>query len=60
MNNQVYRFNLVIDVIHRVSKLGSAAAYVHEHMKNAMIVHTGYAYENSIDKPEITEWKWPD
>lgn len=59
INNQVDRFNLVIDVIHRVSKLGSAAAYVHERMKNAIIEHKAYAYENGIDKPEITEWKWP-
>ncbi|XLQ12323.1 MAG: phosphoketolase family protein [cyanobacterium endosymbiont of Epithemia adnata isolate EadnSB Bon19] len=59
MNNQVDRFNLVIDVIHRVSKLGSAAAYVHEHMKNAIMAHRAYAYDNGIDKPEITEWKWP-
>jgi xylulose-5-phosphate/fructose-6-phosphate phosphoketolase len=59
INNQIDRFNLVIDVIHRVSKLGSAAAYVHERMKNAIIEHKAYAYENGIDKPEITEWKWP-
>jgi xylulose-5-phosphate/fructose-6-phosphate phosphoketolase len=32
--NQIDRFNLVIDVIDRVPKLGSAAAHVKERMKN--------------------------
>ncbi|BBA79520.1 putative phosphoketolase [cyanobacterium endosymbiont of Rhopalodia gibberula] len=59
MNNQVDRFNLVIDVIHRVPKLGSAAAYVQERMKNAILEHRAYAHENGIDKPEVIEWKWP-
>ena len=59
MNNQIDRFNLVLDVIDRVPKLGSAAAYVQQRMKNAIIEHRAYAYENGIDKPEITDWKWP-
>ena len=59
INNQIDRFNLVIDVIDRVPKLGSAAVYVRERMKNAIIEHTTYAYENGIDKPEIANWKWP-
>lgn len=59
INNQIDRFNLVIDVINRVPKLGSAAAYVYERMKNAIIEHRAYAYEHGIDKPEINNWKWP-
>ncbi|MDJ0729541.1 MAG: phosphoketolase family protein [Crocosphaera sp.] len=59
MNNQIDRFNLVLDVIDRVPKLGSAAAYVQQRMKNAIIEHRAYAYENGIDQPEITNWKWP-
>ena len=59
INNQIDRFNLVIDVIHRVPKLGAAAAYLYERMKNAIIEHRAYAHENGIDKPEITNWKWP-
>ncbi len=58
INNQIDRFNLVIDVINRVPKLGSAAAHVHERMKNAIIEHRAYACENGVDKPEITNWKW--
>ncbi|MDJ0714009.1 MAG: phosphoketolase family protein [Prochloraceae cyanobacterium] len=59
INNQIDRFNLVIDVIDRVPKLGSAAAYVKERMKNEIIENLHYAYEQGIDKPEITGWKWP-
>ena len=57
--NQVDRFNLVIDVIDRVPKLGSRAAYVKERMKNEIISNLQYAHEQGIDKPEIVGWKWP-
>ena len=59
INNQVDRFNLVMDVIDRVPKLGSAAAYVRERMRNAIIENVNYAYEHGIDKDEIVNWKWP-
>jgi xylulose-5-phosphate/fructose-6-phosphate phosphoketolase len=59
IRNQVDRFNLVIDVIDRVPKLGSAAAYLKERMKNQIIEHLRYAYEHGIDPPEIVNWTWP-
>lgn len=59
IRNQIDRFNLVIDVIDRVPKLGSAAAYVKERMKNEIIDNMNYAKEVGMDKPEITHWKWP-
>jgi xylulose-5-phosphate/fructose-6-phosphate phosphoketolase len=59
IQNQIDRFNLVIDVIDRVPKLGSAAAHVKERMKNAIIEHLNYAHTEGTDKPEITNWTWP-
>ncbi len=59
INNQIDRFNLVIDVIDRVPKLGSRAAYLKERMKNEIIENVNYAYTQGIDKPEIRNWKWP-
>ncbi len=59
IRNQVDRFNLVIDVIDRVPKLQSRAAYVKERMKNAIIENLNYAREHGIDKDEISNWKWP-
>lgn len=59
IRNQIDRFDLVIDVIDRVPKLGSAAVYVRERMKNEIIENVNYAYEHGRDKPEISNWKWP-
>ncbi|MDB9315057.1 phosphoketolase family protein [Spirulina sp. CS-785/01] len=59
IRNQIDRFNLVIDVIDRVPKLQSAAAYVKERMKNSILEHLHYACEHGEDKPEITHWTWP-
>ncbi|MEL6136720.1 MAG: phosphoketolase family protein [Cyanobacteria bacterium J06628_6] len=59
INNQIDRFNLVIDVINRVPKLGSAAAHVKERMKNKIIESLTYAHEQGRDQDEIVNWKWP-
>jgi xylulose-5-phosphate/fructose-6-phosphate phosphoketolase len=59
IENQIDRFNLVIDTIDRVPKLCSAAAYVKERMKNQIIESLNYAYTHGIDRPEFTDWKWP-
>jgi len=59
IRNQIDRFNLVIDVIDRVPKLGSAAAHVKERMKNQIIECLTYAFEQGHDIEEITKWKWP-
>lgn len=59
IRNQIDRFNLVIDVIDRVPKLGSAAAYIKERMKNEIIDNLHYAAEHGLDKPEIVQWTWP-
>jgi xylulose-5-phosphate/fructose-6-phosphate phosphoketolase len=59
INNQIDRFNLVIDVIDRVPKLGSAAGHVKETMKNRIIECLTYAHEEGQDQPEITHWQWP-
>ncbi|MBP2650838.1 MAG: Phosphoketolase [Firmicutes bacterium] len=59
MLNQTDRFNLAIDVIDRVAKLQVVGAHVKEWLKDQIIENTNYAYEHGVDKPEITEWKWP-
>ena len=58
MNNQIDRFNLVIDVIDRVPTLGSRAAHVKERMKEAILSHRSYAHEHGQDSPEVTDWRW--
>lgn len=59
MLNQIDRFNLVIDVIDRVEKLGSKAVYVRERMRNEIIDNLAYAHEQGMDKPEMINWQWP-
>jgi len=58
MNNQIDRFNLVIDVIDRVPGLGSRAAHVKEQMKEQILAHRAYAHEHGMDAPEVTDWQW--
>ena len=58
MNNQIDRFNLVIDVIDRVAGLGSRAAHVKERMKEAILTNRAYAHQHGMDAPDITDWRW--
>ncbi|MDA8361940.1 MAG: phosphoketolase family protein [Gammaproteobacteria bacterium] len=59
INNQVDRFNLVIDVIDRVPRLMAAGAHLKDHMKDEILEHLRYAMEEGTDKPEIANWTWP-
>ena len=58
--NETSRFNLVIDVIDRVPKLRMKAGHLKEEMKNAIIDSLTYAHEHGADRPEISDWTWPD
>ncbi len=59
MRNQIDRFNLAIDVIDRVPRLQVAGAHVKEWLRDQIIENSLYASQEGIDKPEITDWKWP-
>ena len=59
MLNQVDRFNLAIDVIDRVPKLQETGAQLKEWLKGQIIENTDYAHTQGMDKPEITNWRWP-
>ena len=59
IENQVDRFNLAIDVIDRVPRLQTIGSHVKGWLKDQMIDSIAYAHENGIDKPEITNWRWP-
>jgi xylulose-5-phosphate/fructose-6-phosphate phosphoketolase len=58
MNNQIDRFNLVIDAIDRVPSLGSRAAHLKERMREAILANRQYAHRHGMDAPEITNWRW--
>jgi xylulose-5-phosphate/fructose-6-phosphate phosphoketolase len=56
--NDLDRFHLVEDVIDRVPKLRSIAAYTKQEMRNKIIDHKQYIEKYGQDMPEIREWKW--
>lgn len=56
--NDMDRFHLVLDVIDRVPKLGSVAAYAKQLICEKLIEHKWYIAKHGEDMPEIREWKW--
>jgi xylulose-5-phosphate/fructose-6-phosphate phosphoketolase len=58
--NQIDRFHLCIDVIDRVPHLQSTGAHAKEWLKQQIIENLNYAYTVGIDKPEISNWVWPN
>ncbi len=59
VRNDMDRFHLVNDVIERVPKLRSVAAYARQAMRDKRIEHKEYITEHGQDMPEIRNWKWP-
>jgi len=60
MLNETSRLHLVIDVIDRVPKLRDRAAHLKDEMRNAIIDNMNYAHTHGMDRPEISDWTWPD
>lgn len=59
VRNDLDRFHLVQDVIDRVPKLGYAAAYAKQALRDKLIEHHQYVTKYGEDMPEIRNWKWP-
>jgi len=57
--NDLDRFHLVADVLDRVPKLGSVAAYGKQAIRDKLIEHRQYITKHGDDMPEIRDWKWP-
>jgi xylulose-5-phosphate/fructose-6-phosphate phosphoketolase len=56
--NDLDRFHLVNDVIDRVPRLGSRAAYAKQAIQNKLMEHKQYIARYGDDMPEITGWQW--
>jgi xylulose-5-phosphate/fructose-6-phosphate phosphoketolase len=59
IENEIDRYTLAIDVIDRVPKLQTIGAHAKEKFRNMQIECRRYAHAFGIDKPEVTEWRWP-
>ncbi len=58
VRNDMDRFHLVADVIDRVPKLGSIAAYLKQFVRDKLIEHREYIEKYGEDIPEIKNWTW--
>jgi len=59
VRNDLDRFHLAKDVIDRVPKLGSQAAYARQFIRDKLLDHKNYIHRYGQDMPEIRNWKWP-
>ncbi|QVL31018.1 phosphoketolase family protein [Telmatocola sphagniphila] len=56
--NQIDRYNLVLDVIHRVPGLRDQAQSTVSYILGKLVEHRKYITEHGIDLPEILNWQW--
>ena len=56
VRNDMDRFDLVADVIDRVPKLGSTAAYLKQWLRDQHIERRQYITEHGVDMPAVTQW----
>ena len=56
--NDLDRFHLAADVIDRVPRLGSRAAYAKQAIRDKLIEHAQYIREHGEDLPEVRNWQW--
>ena len=56
--NDLDRFHLVGEVVDRVEKLRSRAAYTKQRIHEKLIDHRRYVDEHGEDLPEVRDWQW--
>ena len=58
--NDLDRFHLALDVLHRVSHLREEAAHFADALRDKLIDHKQYIAAHGEDMPEVRDWTWPD
>jgi xylulose-5-phosphate/fructose-6-phosphate phosphoketolase len=56
--NDLDRFHLVLDVLHRLPQLGKEGEALQKTIGAKLILHKQYIYKYGQDMPEILNWKW--
>ena len=57
--NELDRYHLVMDAIHRLPQTGSRGDYLRQKLQDKLVQHKQYIDEFGEDMPEIKNWKWP-
>ena len=60
VQNNIDRFDLVIDTVKRLPQLGNRGAFLIQLMKDKLVEHRQYITAYGQDMPEIRNWKWND
>jgi xylulose-5-phosphate/fructose-6-phosphate phosphoketolase len=58
--NETSRFHLAMDVLDRVPRLRAKTGHVMDDLRNQILDNLRYAHEQGADRPEISDWTWPD
>ena len=56
--NNMDRFTLAIDTLHRLPQFKDAAVAAIAEFQNKLVEHKRYIHENGEDLPEVRDWKW--
>lgn len=56
--NDLDRFHLCEDVIDRLPRLGSRAAYFKQKVREKLIDHRHYIQRHGDDMPAVSGWRW--
>ena len=58
VQNNIDRFDLVIDTVKRLPQLGNRGAFLIQLMRDKLVEHKQYITAHGEDMPEIRDWKW--
>jgi xylulose-5-phosphate/fructose-6-phosphate phosphoketolase len=58
VRNEIDRFHLAMDVIHRVEGLEPVSGHLLQELRDKLVDHSLYIREHGEDMPEIAQWKW--
>ena len=58
VQNDIDRFDLVIDTVMRLPQLGNTTAYLIQEMQDKLVEHHQYITTYGQDMPEVRNWTW--